>query len=240
MARIGYHHSKETIEKIRQSNTGRKLSMESRKKISLAQLGKKRKPLSEETKQKIRLKHLGKKLSPEHILKMSIAKKGKPGWNTGKHWSEEMKKKLSMAHLGHVHTEDQKKKISKSCSETWNKPEMKELNRRIQKERIANGTHNLLGIIKIRQQNARIDEYDLKKSEWKALSRKMKIRDGYTCQSCHQTLPSAALDVHHIVPYIVSHNNKENNLVTLCKSCHASIEYFTKLALSRAGGGTVE
>jgi len=67
---------------------------ETRQKISLAQLGKKRKPLSEETKLKIGLANLGKRRSPEARLKMSLAKKGKPHAPL----SEETKRKISESH----------------------------------------------------------------------------------------------------------------------------------------------
>jgi len=48
-------------------------------------------------------------------------------------------------------------------------------------------------------------------------------RDGYKCQrnaSNHHPI----LDVHHIVPWRISHNNDLNNLKTLCKSCHQKTE----------------
>jgi predicted HNH restriction endonuclease len=173
-----------------------------------------------------------KKLSDAHI--------GKKSWNTGKHWTSEQKQNLSKAHKGYIMPETQKEKIRNSCSVTWNLPQYKEMNRRIQRKRIEDGTHNLLEIIKLRQENARIRDYDLKKSEWKQLSKKIMLRDSYVCQSCGQSFPAGGLNVHHLLPYSMSKDNSEQNLITLCVSCHASIEYFTKLALSRTGGERVE
>lgn len=47
---------------------------------------------------------------------MSTAQKGKPKgkgripWNKGKPWSEDVKKKLRISHLGHKHSEETKQK----------------------------------------------------------------------------------------------------------------------------------
>lgn len=55
----------------------------------------------------------------------------------------------------------------------------------------------------------------------KPLKKRIKIRDKYTCQACWSTMPSHYLDVHHIDRDV--QNNDENNLVTLCRSCHSGV-----------------
>jgi len=172
--------------------------------------------------------------------KLSMAHKNKPAWNKGKHLTAQHKQNLSKSHLGYVMPEEQKEKISRSCSKTWNLPEMKEKNRQIQLKKFKDGTHNLIEIIKIRQANARIDCYDLKKSEWKKLRENIKKRDNYTCQSCGCDLHQRKSNCHHIVPYSISHDNSPENLTTLCIPCHASIEFYLKKALLRVGGEEVE
>lgn len=76
---FGHKHSKETIEKLKLSLTGRKLSKEHIDKIKTNFLGKKH---SEETKKILSQKHKGKKMSKESIEKMKKTRTGKPAyWN---------------------------------------------------------------------------------------------------------------------------------------------------------------
>jgi len=81
---------------------------------------------SEETRKKIGLRSLGRTHSPENRQKMSLAIRGKI-WNAGKHLSEEIKTKISVARKGknlgnksvyargpYKHSEEAKKKISEA------------------------------------------------------------------------------------------------------------------------------
>lgn len=36
----------------------------------------------------------------------------------------------------------------------------------------------------------------------------------------------SSLCIHHIVPYRICKKDKEENLITLCKSCHSKVERF--------------
>src|SRR3990167_7444909 len=95
---------------------GKKLSEETRKKISEAHKGKKRPPLTEEHKEKVRLNHWSKSIKAEEI-KRKIGNK-----HLGRKRSEEVRKRMSEAAkknprrywLGkkHPQTEESKKKIS--------------------------------------------------------------------------------------------------------------------------------
>jgi hypothetical protein len=78
-------------------------------------------------------------------------------------------------------------------------------------------------------------KYGITKSEWKKLQLKIKERDNFTCQSCHEKGTTKTLNVHHVVPYRYSKNNSEQNLTTLCIPCHTSIEYYTNQALQSIG-----
>lgn len=75
-----------------------------------------------------------------------------------------------------------------------------------------------------------IDGRSLYRGEDWAWARKLTlIRDDYTCQSCGTTKKSRMF-VHHVIPYIVCHDNRLTNLICLCHSCHTRIE-FGKLCL---------
>lgn len=54
-----------------------------------------------------------------------------------------------------------------------------------------------------------------------SLKDRVKERDDYTCQICGSGLQ---LEVHHIVPRRCGGLNTEENLITLCVSCHRAIE----------------
>ena len=55
-------------------------------------------------------------------------------------------------------------------------------------------------------------------------------RDSYTCQICGKT--NVRLEVHHIIYRSQKGNNDENNLITLCESCHSNI-HNGKIKLSK-------
>jgi hypothetical protein len=55
----------------------------------------------------------------------------------------------------------------------------------------------------------------------KRIKRKIKTRDNYTCQACLCAFHSERLDVHHKDKD--KNHNVDDNLVTLCKSCHKAV-----------------
>lgn len=63
-------------------------------------------------------------------------------------------------------------------------------------------------------------------TEWKKLSKYIKMRDNYTCKECGITEENALKiykkhhHVHHIIPYAVSKDDSPENLITLCVKCH--------------------
>lgn len=82
--------SEETKKKISESNKGRKLSEETKRKISEASKGKK---MSEEARQKMSEANKGKVLSEDTRRKISES-------NTGKKMSEEARQKMKQNHVG--------------------------------------------------------------------------------------------------------------------------------------------
>lgn len=81
---------------------GRKMSEETKKKLSIANKGKRKgikgKPLSPERIQQLREINTGRKMSLESRMKMSAAKKGKA--RAGRPHTEESKRKMSIARMG--------------------------------------------------------------------------------------------------------------------------------------------
>ena len=57
---------------------------------------------------------------------------------------------------------------------------------------------------------------------WKSIRTQIIRRDGCKCQLCENT---KQLEVHHIVPYRETQDNSFENLITLCRPCHAGVEY---------------
>lgn len=99
---LGFHHSEETIQKMREVKQGSKhplfgkhLSEEHKQKISKANIG----------------KNIGRKYSPESIQKMREAALGNHR-RLGKTTSTETKQKLRMIHLGKKLTSETKQKMS--------------------------------------------------------------------------------------------------------------------------------
>jgi len=56
-------------------------------------------------------------------------------------------------------------------------------------------------------------------------------RDDYECRFCgvtneqHKEDCGSSLEVHHLIPRRVEEINEKDNLITVCKSCHRTLEY---------------
>jgi 5-methylcytosine-specific restriction endonuclease McrA len=67
----------------------------------------------------------------------------------------------------------------------------------------------------------RLLEYRRIPHQTRALSRKnILMRDRYTCQYCHRTLPSGELTLDHVVPRSRAGDSAWENLVACCHSCN--------------------
>lgn len=75
--------------KISEQRKGQKLSLEHKKALSKAKLGKKRGPMPQVTRDKISIKLMGKVVSEQARANMSKARQGKAPWNKGKKYSRE-------------------------------------------------------------------------------------------------------------------------------------------------------
>lgn len=62
----------------------------------------------------------------------------------------------------------------------------------------------------------------LTSKSWATTRREVIARDGRKCRVCGAV---EQLTVHHIVPWVKSRNDDKSNLITLCRSCHMSVEH---------------
>ena len=66
--------------------------------------------------------------------------------------------------------------------------------------------------------------------EWDIIRKRVYARDNWTCQVCKKHCRNN-IQCHHIVPYRITQDNSENNLITLCCSCHIKeeLKYYSSL-----------
>ena len=64
-----------------------------------------------------------------------------------------------------------------------------------------------------------------KKQWWKNIRKIVFTRDKYKCQRCRRERTVDILTVHHIIPRSKSGGDTEDNLITLCDSCHEFVEH---------------
>jgi hypothetical protein len=181
--------------------------------------------------------------SDEHKKHLSEAHKGK---HTGIYPSEETRKKMSLVRMGHINSEESKRKQSiamtgrKLPSHTMEhklKISMSMLGKNkgkkygpLPKETLqkisGKNHHNWKGGISFQP-------YSL---DWtKTLRKSIRERDGYKCRLCGSSEDDTkSLNVHHID--YNKNNCNPTNLITLCHSCHTKTNfkreywklYFTK------------
>ncbi len=81
---------------------------------------------------------------------------------------------------------------------------------------------------KKRRQRASIAKYGpsgfYKSPYWINISKKIRKRDDFTCQVCgiHGLKDGVELHVHHVKPRSLGGDERNSNLITLCKECHMS------------------
>ena len=197
MSRLNYKHSEET-----------------KKKISIAHIGKHH---TFETKQKLSKLYKRVKRSKEDCKKIS---KGM----IGRKLSEETKKKIRLSNLGKIHPSpsfETRKKISDKLKGT-HRPEdvkikisMKQKGKPKYNTRGENSPHWKGGITPINNMIRGSLEYKLWQDSIFAI-------DGYCCQKCKRFMVSYKLVAHHILNFSSYQKLRFaiDNGITLCKSCH--------------------
>ena len=190
----------------------------------------------------LREKSTGRKHSEETKKKLSIMRKGIGNGMYGKKVSEETIKKQLEARKGYRHSEETKAKISKANK---GKPRSKKLRKHLSEkvkdwhkthDNSFKGKHHSIESKKKMSLALKGKYINEKASNWQGgksafpyavgwnqtLREKIKERDLHLCQNplCDHTF--LVLDVHHID--YDKQNNKEKNLITLCKRCHGKTQ----------------
>lgn len=132
--KLGVKMSDKQKQFLSEINKGKKLSDETKQKISLGNLGKTRNKgvlKSEDIKQKISLSCLGKTFSEETKVKLSNKRKLRE-------ITEETKLKMSESHNGKVMSDETKLKMSESAKKRKRKPHSEETKEKIRISRLNN------------------------------------------------------------------------------------------------------
>lgn len=138
----------------------------------------------------------------ETFKKIGLAQKGNKNHMWGKHHTEETKKKMSLTRKGKKYSEEHKKNIGKSQKGEKN--------------------HNWKGGI-TSETIKRIDSI-----EWDLIRKQVYQRDNWICQICGVHCNNKGgnkIQCHHIIPYRISQDDSEGNLITLCFTCHMREEH---------------
>lgn len=56
--------------------------------------------------------------------------------------------------------------------------------------------------------------------KWKRIRKEIYKRDNWLCKVCHKHVTTGDIACHHKVPWRITKDDRQENLVTLCKSCH--------------------
>lgn len=218
MTHKGYRQSEEHKKRRSQSLKGRKMSKESISKAIASREGFRH---SEETKRRMK----EQRNSPEYRAMLSEVaknrkKRAESSWNKGLKHSEESKEKMRQAQIRLDRIRGDKnpskdpevrKKISLALI---GKKHSKETRAKMSRDRGGSGNNNWKGGISA-------EPYGI---DWTETIRKaIRQRDKYQCQVCKKIQKRPRLDTHHIDYDKL--NNDPNNLISLCKSCHAKTNF---------------
>ena len=144
---------------------------------------------------------LGKHFSEETKRKMSIAKLGKESWNKGISPSEKTKRILSEINKGEKHP-------------FYGKHHSKEIRKKMSEAQKGKNGHNWKGGI------TSLNHFFRNNVDYKIWRKAIFERDNFTCQVCKQY--GGDLRVHHINNFADFPELRFaiNNGITLCKNCH--------------------
>ncbi len=173
-------------------------------KYSLNTQFKKGNKISDKMKLKMSIAHKGLKISQEAIKKRSGSKHY--NWKGG-----ELKRNCIICNKEfYIKPSHIKRNRGKFCSQKCNS---------INQKNSFKGKNNPAwrgGFSKTYQENRT-------ERQWNRIRKEVYKRDNWTCQICRKHCHKD-IQCHHIIPYRISLNDNQENLITLCKSCHIKEE----------------
>jgi 5-methylcytosine-specific restriction endonuclease McrA len=183
-----------------------KRKMSKAKKGNQYWLGKKH---TKETKRKMSELHKRENLSLETRKKMSDSLKGKLAWNKGMKYKDNEKYK----HIGF----QKGNKLYKKKGIHWSlKSEREEIAKKISE---ANKGKKAWNYIDGRSKTKGWNRYG---DDWRKIRERINKRDNYQCQLCGKF--DCRLEVHHKIPFGITKDNSDENLITLCCKCHRTVD----------------
>ena len=162
--------------------------------------------------------------SDEHTKVVRKALKDKP-------LSDAHRKKLSLAKLGKKQTKEfVKKRLYWLKGYRWRRETIqKRADSNRGQKRVGDAHKNIVDGIAKRHGYSSYEEMphpseynpDYRGDDWDEKRKEARKRDNDTCQKCGR---KDRLQVHHIVPWRISHDSNLSNLITLCIYCHQGLK----------------
>jgi hypothetical protein len=133
---------------------------------------------------------------PKGVCPPTAWKKGMTPWNKDKRgvYTDETCKRMGMQNIGRKHTEQ----FKEARRQAWTGANNPGWRGGITPEDVARTS----------------------KPEWMKIAQKIRKRDNFTCYQCHRKRSTI---VHHRISWHISHNDNDDNLITLCRSCHVRL-----------------
>ena len=139
--------------------------------------------------------------------------KGEPAWNKGKHWNDDVKKKISKNHWSKTHTISKETRIKLGNSHRGMKRSAITC-KNISDSRLGSKNPNWHGGVSTDNERIR------RSIEFRLWREAVFARDGWICQKCKER--SDDLHPHHIRNFaeVIELRFAIDNGITFCKECH--------------------
>lgn len=234
----GYIFSLETRAKLSKAGKGRKFTDEHKRKIGLANKGKKKPPFTAEHLKKMGDSHRGKKHSPEAIAKMRIAQSNRPpeyglavsARQLGKKQSEETKQKISETRIRLGLGRKSNTIGLRQISGDGNPAKQPEVRKKISESKMGNKNPNWKDGISLANALIRAS------AEYREWRNNVLKRDKYTCIWCGLVMGQwlkeekrkVFIEADHIKPfaYFPELRFELSNGRALCRECHKNTETY--------------